>query len=90
MTVLIAVSIEHTPRKTFASAVDWPGWCRSGKTAELALETLATEAARYALVAEAAGFPLGPAATVDDLEVVERNDGAAGSGGRDTPRSSPG
>ena len=28
----ILVTIEHTPKKTFATASDWPGWSRSGKT----------------------------------------------------------
>jgi hypothetical protein len=44
----IEVVIEATPRKTFASAIDWPGWSRSGKTEELALEALAAYARRYA------------------------------------------
>ena len=34
----IAVSIEAAPKKAFATAVDWPGWSRSGKTEALALE----------------------------------------------------
>jgi hypothetical protein len=28
-------------RRTFAGALDWPGWCRSGRKEELALEALA-------------------------------------------------
>jgi len=35
---------------TFACAVDWPGWCRRGKTPEEALETLRAYAPRYAAV----------------------------------------
>ncbi len=38
----IAVSIEAAEKKAFATAVDWPGWSRSGKTEELAIEALAT------------------------------------------------
>ena len=37
----IAVTIESSPKKTFATAVDFPGWSRSGKTEELALVALA-------------------------------------------------
>ena len=37
----IRVTVEATPKKAFASAVDWPGWSRSGKTEELALTALA-------------------------------------------------
>ena len=47
------VTIEHSPKKTFATAADWPGWSRSGKTEELALEALANYASRYARIAEA-------------------------------------
>ena len=47
----IAVSVEATPKKAFATAVDWPGWSRSGKTEELALAALADYAPRYAVVA---------------------------------------
>ena len=51
----IAVTIEHTPKKTFATAADWPGWSRSGKTEELALDALAAYAVRFAPIAEIAG-----------------------------------
>jgi predicted RNase H-like HicB family nuclease len=48
------VVLEVTDRKAFASAVDWPGWCRSGKTPAAALEALADYAERYAVVARLA------------------------------------
>jgi hypothetical protein len=77
----IGVAIEATPKKAFATAVDWPGWSRSGKTPELALEALAAYAPRYAVVAGEAGesFPTG-AAGPDAFEVVEE---AVGGGGTD-------
>jgi len=72
----IAVALETTPKKTFATAVDWPGWSRSGKSADLALEALAAYVARYRPIAEAAGETLPP-----DLafEVVETAGGGAGT-----------
>jgi hypothetical protein len=74
----IGVSIEAAPKKAFATAVDWPGWSRSGKSAELAIETLAAYAERYAPVAKLAGETF--AATDDlDLEVVERSGGGGGT-----------
>jgi hypothetical protein len=76
MTTSIAVTIEQTPKKAFASAADWPGWSRGGKTEELALEALAAYAPRYAAVATDR-FP--KTVDLDDLEVVERNDGSAGT-----------
>lgn len=39
--------LEVAPKRTFASAVDWPGWARAGKTAEEALDALATQGPRY-------------------------------------------
>jgi hypothetical protein len=71
----VAVSVEATPKKAFATAVDWPGWSRSGKTEELALAALADYAPRYAVVAEEAGVPFEPG----DYEVVERTGGAGGT-----------
>ncbi|HZC32700.1 MAG TPA: hypothetical protein VE640_05375 [Candidatus Bathyarchaeia archaeon] len=76
MTKTIAVTIEEAPKKVFASAADWPGWSRGGKTEELALEALAAYAPRYAPVAPN-GFP--KRVELDDLDVVERNDGSAGT-----------
>jgi hypothetical protein len=71
-----AVYLESVPRRSFASAADWPGWCRSGKTEAQALEALAAYAPRYALVADAAGIRF-PAAAGRRLEVVERLPGSA-------------
>jgi hypothetical protein len=55
----VAVFLEVTPDQTVASALDWPGWCRAGRDEDAALETLASYAGRYALVAAHAGvsFP---------------------------------
>ena len=79
MTNPILVTIEHTPKRTFATAADWPGWSRSGRTEQLALEALAAYAPRYAPVADAEHRRFAAAATVDDLDVVERREGSAGT-----------
>lgn len=47
---------EASARRVFVWAVDWPGWCRSGRDRESALDTLETYRERYAPVAEAAGL----------------------------------
>jgi hypothetical protein len=75
----IHVTIERTPKKAFATAADWPGWSRSGKTEELALESLAAYALRYAVIADAEHRRFAATIGVDDLEVVERNEGSAGT-----------
>ena len=73
----IAVSIEAAEKKAFATAVDWPGWSRSGKTEELAIEALASYADRYAPVAKLAGEAF--SATDLDFDVVERSGGGGGT-----------
>jgi len=77
--VKVDVAIEATDKKSFATAVDWPGWSRSGKTEELALEALAAYAPRYAPIAEAEHRRFAATIDVADLEVVERVDGSAGT-----------
>ncbi len=69
------VSLETSPTKVFATAIDWPGWSRSGKTEELALAALAACAPRYAVVASEATEAFDPVA----YDVVERADGAGGT-----------
>ncbi len=76
MTVRLEVSIEAAQKRSFATAVDWPGWSRSGKTEELAIETLVGYASRYAAVAGLAGESV-PTDVEIDVAVVERT---AGSG----------
>jgi hypothetical protein len=63
------VAIESTSRRSFATAVDWPGWSRAGRTEEAALENLGTYRARYAAVARHADLELSGSAA---LEVTER------------------
>jgi hypothetical protein len=77
MTALIAVYLEVTRRRTFAEAIEWPGWCRSGKTAEDALEALFAYADRYAAVISRSRLGFERPDGVDDLEVVERLTGNA-------------
>jgi len=79
-TTSIAITVEAASKKAFASAVDWPGWSRSGKTDDLAVEALIAAAPRYAAVAREAGeaFPAGR--EPDAYEVVERTGGGSGTG----------
>jgi hypothetical protein len=67
--------LELGGKKVFACALDWPGWCRSGKDEHLALENLAAYADRYAEVAKEAGIDF-PANAGARLEVVERLPGS--------------
>ena len=69
------VYVEAGAKKAFVSAAGWPGWCRSGKDEERALEALAAYAPRYAKVARLAGIDLPKDAT--EFKVVERRPGNA-------------
>ncbi len=71
-----AVYLEIGPRRVFACALAWPGWCRSATGEDGALEALAAYAPRFAPVARAAGLSFGPGRG-DRLEVVERVVGSA-------------
>ena len=61
------VYLEVAPKRTFACAIEWPGWCRSGRTPEAALEALAAYRERYGRVAGSAGQRL----STGPFEVVE-------------------
>jgi hypothetical protein len=75
--VKVDVAVEAGSKKAFATAIDWPGWSRSGKTDEAAIETLLAYAARYASIAEAAGEAFDPDKI--DVGVVERVSGGGGT-----------
>jgi hypothetical protein len=73
----LAVYLEVTPRRTFAGAVEWPGWCRSRKTPEEALEALFAYRERYARALARTRLGFTAPASLDELEVVERLKGNA-------------
>jgi len=72
----VAVLLEEGPRRTFACALDWPGWARSAKTSEgtdAALEALESYRERYVAVLARRGVK----APVGALRVTERVRGDA-------------
>jgi hypothetical protein len=71
----IRVMVERGKKKrTVASAFDWSGWDRSGKTEEDALRVLESYRPRYAKVAALAGLS-DEFLTARELAVVERLEG---------------
>ena len=74
----LPVYVEAGRKRTFAAALDWPGWCRGGADEEAALEALAAYARRYraALGPRARGLSVRGAG---DFRVVERLTGDAGT-----------
>jgi hypothetical protein len=75
----IRVVLEVAAKRSFASALDWPGWARSGKSPDEALERLATFADRYALVARRAHVRFPASVGADDLEIAQRVRGGSGT-----------
>lgn len=62
------IYLELGPKKVFACSLDWPGWCRIGRSEETAIGTLMDYAPRYRVIAERAGLPFDP----EEPVVVER------------------
>lgn len=73
----IDVYLEIGEKRTFAGAVDWPGWCRSGRDEESAMQALVDYGARYARVVRAKEFGFRAPADVSSFAVVERLKGNA-------------
>jgi hypothetical protein len=73
----IRLLIESGRRKVFASALDWPGWARSGRSEEAAIEELLAYAERYAVVASVAGQTFDAVAITAAVDIVERVPGNA-------------
>ncbi len=77
MATSMAVYIEAGKKRTFAAALDWPGWCRQGPNETDALAALLAYGPKYAsiLVGTRLGF-LAPK-DLDQFVVVERLSGTA-------------
>jgi hypothetical protein len=72
----LKIYLEATPKRAFACAVDWPGWCRAGRDADAAIEALVAYADRYK---KAMGRAASITAPKDrsEVEVVHRLKGNA-------------
>jgi hypothetical protein len=71
----IKLFLETGKKKTFAGAVDWPGWCRSGRDEETAIQALIDYGPRYAQVLQSRGFAFPFPADKSEVVVTERHDG---------------
>jgi hypothetical protein len=71
----VRMVVETTPKKSFASAVDWPGWSRSGRTPEAAIESLLAYRDRYGGAIGSVGEPPPPEPEADVVETLEGDAG---------------
>ena len=67
------IYLEQGKTRVIACSLDWPGWCRFGKTEEAALYALSESAPRYRIIAERADLAFAP----DDPVIFERVRGDA-------------
>jgi hypothetical protein len=72
MLSLCDVYLEIGSKRTFAGALDWPGWCRSNRDESSALSALVAYGPRYARVLRTTGLGFQPPADSSALSVVER------------------
>jgi hypothetical protein len=77
MSPTVDAYLEIGPKRTFAGGIEWPGWLRSGRTEESALEALVDYGDRYAAAIGRAGGELKTPGRVANLRVLERLKGNA-------------
>jgi hypothetical protein len=73
----IDVYLEVGQKRIFAGALDWPGWCRSGKDKASALQALLDHGPRYARVLSRSRLGFKAPTKVSQFVVVERLKGNA-------------
>jgi hypothetical protein len=71
----IDVYIETGKKRTYVSALEWPGWSRGGRSEAEALQALLDYAPRYSRALGRAKFGFKAPADVSGLNVVERVEG---------------
>ena len=71
------VYLEIGKKRTFAGAIDWPGWCRSGTGEASALQALVDYGPRYGRVLRLEGLAFQAPADRSAFTVLERLEGNA-------------
>ena len=73
----IPVYLEIGATRTFAAAIEWPGWCRSGRDETSSLTALLDYGQRYARVLRPARLGFRPPTDASAFTVTERLEGTA-------------
>jgi len=71
------IYLEVGTKRSFATALEWPGWSRSGRDESEAVATLAAYGDRYAAVVAPAGVKLTPPKDASGFRVTKRVKGNA-------------
>ena len=75
----LTVALEIGPRRTFASALDWPGWSRGGRDGTRAIDALLAHGRRYGDALAAGGVLFGVDLSGREIVVAERLQGGPGT-----------
>lgn len=73
----VAIYVEAGLKRTFAAALDWPGWARAGRDEATALAALAAYGSRYARAVRPARLGFAPPGDVSSFVIAERLKGDA-------------
>ena len=73
----VHVYLEIGQKRTFAGAIDWPGWCRGGRDEATALQGLLDYGPRYAQALRGARLGFHAPGDVSAFDVVERLAGSS-------------
>jgi hypothetical protein len=71
------IYLETGAKRTFAGALYWPGWCRSGRDAESAVQALFDYGPRYARAMQTGRIDFNLPAAPSDFHISERLQGGA-------------
>ena len=69
------VYIEIGEKRVFAGAIEWPGWCRSGRNEESAVQALLDSGSRYSHILRSTELGFVAPEKASSFNIVERLDG---------------
>lgn len=75
----VDATLEVAAKRSFASAIAWPGWSRCGRSPDDAIAALVAYGPRYAIVAGRAGVPFKVPGSVAEVAITERVRGGSGT-----------
>jgi len=75
----VAIYLEAGARRTFASAVDWPGWSRGGRNEQEAVAALAGYGDRYSAVVRSAVSTFSAPKDASEFRIERRLKGGSGT-----------
>ena len=84
------IYLEIGEKRVFASAVEWPGWCRSGRNEVSAIQALLDSGSRYSQIFQSKELGFEAPERASSFNIVERLDGNSTTdfGAPDVPLSS--